>query len=29
MPDPKAIFEMIKENDVQYIDYRFTNPPGK
>jgi len=29
MPDPKAIFEMIKENDVQYIDYRFTDPRGK
>ena len=29
MPDPKTIFEMIKENDVQYIDYRFTDPRGK
>jgi glutamine synthetase len=29
MPDPTKIFEMIKENDVQYIDYRFTDPRGK
>jgi glutamine synthetase len=29
MPDPKTIFEMIKENDIQYIDYRFTDPRGK
>ncbi len=29
MPDPKKIFEMIKENDVQYVDYRFTDPRGK
>ncbi len=29
MSDPKKIFEMIKENDVQYIDYRFTDPRGK
>jgi glutamine synthetase len=29
MPDSKTILEMIKENDVQYIDYRFTDPRGK
>lgn len=29
MSDPKKILEMIKENDVKYIDYRFTDPRGK
>lgn len=29
MSDPKKIFEMIKEHDVKYIDYRFTDPRGK
>ncbi len=29
MSDPKTILEMIKENDVKYIDYRFTDPRGK
>ncbi len=29
MSDPQKIFEMIKENDVQYVDYRFTDPRGK
>ena len=29
MADPKEILEMIKENDVQYVDYRFTDPRGK
>ena len=29
MSDPKKIFEMIKEHDVKYVDYRFTDPRGK
>ena len=29
MSDPQKIFDMIKENDVQYVDYRFTDPRGK
>jgi len=29
MSDPEKIFDMIKENDVQYVDYRFTDPRGK
>jgi glutamine synthetase len=29
MSDPKKIFEMMKENDVKYVDYRFTDPRGK
>lgn len=29
MSDAKSIFEMIKENDVAYVDYRFTDPRGK
>jgi len=24
--DPKKIFETMKENDVKYVDYRFTDP---
>jgi glutamine synthetase len=29
MSDPNAILELIKEKDVKYIDYRFTDPRGK
>ncbi len=29
MADAKTILEQIKENDVKYIDYRFTDPRGK
>ncbi|HMB74927.1 MAG TPA: type I glutamate--ammonia ligase [Kiloniellaceae bacterium] len=29
MSDPKAILELIKEKDVKYVDYRFTDPRGK
>jgi len=29
MSDSKKIFEMIKEHDVKYVDYRFTDPRGK
>lgn len=23
------VLELIKENDVQYVDFRFTDPRGK
>jgi glutamine synthetase len=29
MSDPKTIMDMIKENDVKYVDLRFTDPRGK
>ncbi|MFQ6017752.1 MAG: type I glutamate--ammonia ligase [Kiloniellaceae bacterium] len=29
MSEPKKILETIKENDVKYVDYRFTDPRGK
>ena len=29
MADAKAIMEMIKENDISYVDLRFTDPRGK
>ena len=29
MSDAKPILEMIKENNVAYVDYRFTDPRGK
>ena len=29
MSDIKKIMEMIKENDVTYVDVRFTDPNGK
>ena len=29
MSDVKKIMEMIKENDVTYVDVRFTDPRGK
>ena len=29
MSDPKKILELIKEKDVKYVDYRFTDPKGK
>jgi glutamine synthetase len=29
MSDPKTILEMIKDNDVKYVDFRFTDPRGK
>ena len=29
MTDVKAIMKMIEENDVQYVDFRFSNPRGK
>jgi len=29
MSDPASILKMIKENDVKYVDFRFTDPRGK
>jgi glutamine synthetase len=29
MADTKKIFDMIKERDVKYVDFRFTDPRGK
>ncbi|MCF8479017.1 MAG: type I glutamate--ammonia ligase [Rhodospirillum sp.] len=29
MSDVKTIMEMIKENDVKFVDFRFTDPKGK
>ncbi len=29
MSDVKKVLEMIKENDVKYVDFRFTDPKGK
>ena len=29
MSDASSILKMIKENDVRYVDYRFTDPRGK
>jgi glutamine synthetase len=29
MSDPKKILELMKEKDVKYVDYRFTDPRGK
>ena len=29
MSDAKTVLEMMKENDVQYVDFRFTDPRGK
>jgi glutamine synthetase len=29
MSDAKAIMAMIKENDITYVDLRFTDPRGK
>ncbi len=29
MSDPKTVLDLIKDNDVKYVDYRFTDPRGK
>ena len=29
MSNPKKVMEMIKEHDVKYVDFRFTDPRGK
>ncbi|OIQ90599.1 glutamine synthetase 1 [mine drainage metagenome] len=29
MSDVRTVLEMVKENDVKYVDFRFTDPKGK
>ncbi|MBF0333881.1 MAG: glutamine synthetase beta-grasp domain-containing protein, partial [Alphaproteobacteria bacterium] len=29
MSDVKKVLELLKENDVKYVDFRFTDPKGK
>ena len=29
MSDSKKIMDMIKENDISFVDLRFTDPRGK
>ena len=29
MSDPKKVMDMIKEREVKYVDFRFTDPRGK
>ena len=29
MSDAKTIMDMIRENDISYVDLRFTDPRGK
>ncbi|MEI8342342.1 MAG: glutamine synthetase, partial [Verrucomicrobiota bacterium] len=29
MSDVSKVFDLIKENDVKYVDLRFTDPRGK
>jgi len=29
MPSPKKVFDLIKKNDIKFIDLRFTDPRGK
>ena len=29
MSDVSRVFDLIKENDVKYVDLRFTDPRGK
>ncbi len=29
MADPKKVLSLIKEHDVKYVDFRFTDPRGK
>ena len=29
MSDIKSVLDMIKENDVEFVDFRFTDPRGK
>jgi glutamine synthetase len=28
MTTPKEVLKMIKDNDVKYVDFRFTAPRG-
>ena len=29
MCDTREVMQMIKEHDVKYVDFRFTDPRGK
>ena len=29
MADTEKVLDMIKEHDVKYVDFRFTDPRGK
>src|SRR5271155_3489532 len=29
MSEPKKVLDLIKEHDVKYVDFRFTDPRGK
>ena len=29
MTTPKNVMKMIKDSDVKYVDFRFTDPRGK
>ena len=29
MSDAKTVLEMMKDNEVAYVDFRFTDPRGK
>ncbi len=29
MPDVNKVLQMIKEHDVKFVDFRFTDPRGK
>ena len=29
MSDTQKVLDMIKEHDVKYVDFRFTDPRGK
>ena len=29
MSDVSSVLEMIKENDIRFVDLRFTDPRGK
>ena len=29
MTTPKDVLKMVKDNDVRYVDFRFTDPRGK
>ena len=29
MSDPDSVSELIEEHDVQFVDFRFTDPRGK
>ena len=29
MSDAQTVLKTIKENDIQFVDFRFTDPRGK